>query len=249
MMRKKISIGRGLLGLCAAWVGAQAEEVPFLRTDIVYSSSEVVRGVKHTGAAAKVGAVFSGEHARGLIEGLQPLASGQERRLTVGAAYVWPRWAGVEIEAAVRQSWFSPALASAVRQTLEGELAATLPAWSGFVPRVSYARDFRRKADFVEVGCARSVALTSLGTFLDCAVFSGWATGKDWRPELAGGARSDSYHYWGAEAVVPYRIGLHTTLITGLHYTEEQGRSALNGPPGRGIGQNCWITFGVSLDF
>lgn len=246
---RKLLFASGLLGIGTVCVPTQADEVPVLRAEIQYASSQVIRGVQRTGAATQLAVEIARENWRGRIDGNQPFASGQERQLALGAAYVCPVVAGVQVETSLRHAWFARALAGGAKRTLEAAITATLPAIQGFSPHVAYTHDFRLLADTVELGAARSFALTSLGAFLDCAVFSGWATGDDWRADVAGPRQHDSYRYWGAEVQLPYRIGAHTTLITRLNYTREQGRSTISGPAGMGLGENLWISAGVSFDF
>lgn len=251
MRHRKIIASLLLLALGAGATALRADEESPRRVDLMYGSRGVVAGVERTGATLQTDAVWQGEAWRALAEVATPFAADEERRATVGAGYRWllgedEAW---RVEAALRHTWAERGLASEARRMLTADISVTLPAIRRFTPSVDYAHDFRRQADLVQVALAHSIALTKLGAFVDGKIFSGWAAGEDWRPDAAGLARADSYEYWGVEASVPYRIGLHTTVVAGLHYTSERGRSELNGPSGLSRGQNFWITFGVSLDF
>ena len=109
--------------------------------------------------------------------------------------------------------------------------------------------DFRFRSDTAEVSLARSIALSKWGAFLEINFYAGQVAGADWRPDAPGPRLHDSYAYWGGEARLPYRIGAHTTLTTGLHYAETGGRSSTNGPFGLSAGRVFWLTVGVNLDF
>ena len=66
--------------------------------------------------------------------------------------------------------WFRAVPDNEVRGALELGLAVKLSPMQGFSPRLSYSHDVRLRADTVQVGVARSIALTRLGAFLELNV-------------------------------------------------------------------------------
>jgi hypothetical protein len=249
MGHQKIVVIVWALALGAGTVAVCADEEPTWRFDGQYSSREVVHGVRRAGAAWETAAELTGGAWRGNFASAVPFDAGEERRATLGAAYRWTAGEDFQVETSVQHRWAARGLAAEAKHTWLAGLAATGPSRYGFTPMLSYARDLRRQADVVEAGLARSFPLTRLGAFFDTRVFAGWASGAHWQPDVPGPQRQDSYRYWGAEAQVPYRVGAHTTLKMGLHYTAEAGRSAVNGPGGLAKGGNFWATLGVSFDF
>lgn len=238
-----------LLALLAGPVSTPADEPPVVRADLSYASRYVFRGVERAGSSAQAIVEFSQDDVRGGVWTNLPFAGGAGREVNLNAAYLWPATEGLTLEASVVHAWFSDAPAGDTRRTFEAGLTATLSPGYGFTPSFAYYHDFRLRADTVQVALARSVALAKLGAFLDLNLFAGWATGDDWRPDAPGPRRHDSYGYWGAEAHLPYRVGPHSTVIAGLHYSEAAGRSGTNGPFGRPAHGNIWVTLGISLDF
>ncbi len=229
--------------------GVHAEEVPPVRTDVGYASQYVFRGVGRAGASAQAALELAGDNFRGGLWTNLPFESGEEREVNVNAAYAWQALEGLKLEVSARQYWFSNVPVGGTRRSFEAAFTATLAPISGITPSLDCAHDFRLRADTLQVALAHSLALTGIGAYLDLSCFAGWARGDDWRPDAPGPRRHDSYGYWGAEALLPYRIGPHATLITGLHYADAFGRSPTNGPSGLAGDHNLWVTLGVSLDF
>ena len=178
-----------------------------------------------------------------------PFENGETRELNLHAAYTWQPVDEVSLEALVAQHWFGEVPGDGARHSFEAGLAATLAPISGFTPGLAYYHDFNFRSDTAQVSLARSVALVKWGAFLDLTIFAGWSTGDDWRPDAPGSRSSDSYGYWGGEAQLPYRIGAHSTVTVGLHYTDTLGRSPTRGPFGLPTSRNIWATLGVNLDF
>ena len=238
-----------LVALLAGPLGALADEPPAVRADFSYASRYVFRGVERAGSSAQTTVELSRDDLRGGVWTNVPFAGGAGREMNVNAAYAWHATGDLTLVASVSHSWFSGAPAGDTKRTFETGLTATLAAINGFTPSIAYYHDFRLRADTVQASLARGLALTKLGAFLDLSLFAGWATGDDWRPDEPGPQRHDNYGYWGAEAHLPYRVGPHSTVIAGLHYSDAFGRSGTNGPFGRTARQNLWVTLGVSLDF
>lgn len=239
--------GLALSLLLAGGAPAWADEPPAWRTDFTYASAYVFRGVERAGNSAQGAVEYNQEGFRGGVWASQPFTSGEPGEISLTAAYTWQPAEAVTLEASAGQSWYSDV--AGLDHALEVGLAVTLAPVKGFSPSVGCYHDFRLRADTLQVGVTRSIPLTKLGAFLDLNLFAGWANGDDWRPDAPGPDRHDSYRYWGAEAHLPYRVGAHTTVVTGVHYADNHGRSATNGPFGRSSGQNFWVTVGVNLDF
>lgn len=238
-----------LTAVLAAPLGVQGEEPPAVTADLIYTSRYVHRGIERAGPSAQAGVELAHENLRGGGWINQPLASGAVRESNLSAAYTWPSDRGFTLEASVVHRWFSGVPGGAVKRSFEAGLSATLPAVQGCTPGLAYCHDFRLNADTTQVSLARSFALTRLGAFLELEGLAGWSTGDDWRPDAIGPPRHDSYRYWSGSARLPYRIGLHSTVIAGLHYADASGRSVVNGPFGLTERRNLWVTLGVNLDF
>lgn len=237
------------MALLAGSLRAPAAEPPAVRADFSYASRDVFRGVERAGSSAQATVEFFRDDFRGGVWANLPFAGGTGREVNLNAAYIWHATADLTLEASVAHSWFSGAPAGDTKRTFETGLTATLAAINGFTPGLAYYHDFRLRSDTVQASLTHSLALTKLGAFLDLSLFAGRATGDDWRPDAPGPRRHDNYGYWGAEAHLPYRVGPHSTVIAGLHYSDAIGRSGTNGPFGRTSRQNLWVTLGVSLDF
>ena len=230
-------------------LGGQAEETPLFRADLNFASKYVFRGLEKAGASTQATGEFSRDNLRGGAWINQPLAGGTGREANLNAAYSWPAMPGLTLEASARQYWMSEVSATGVRQSFEAGISAALAPFSGFTPSLAFYHDFRLRADTTLVSLARSIPLTGMGAFLDLNFFAGWVTGENWRPDALGPGRHDGYSNWGADANLPYRIGPHSTVIAGLHFTDASGHSAANGPFAESEGRNLWVTLGVSLDF
>jgi len=243
----KISVWTlGLLMWARAWA---QEEAPWLRVDLAYASSYVFRGVERAGDSAQTAVEFNRDGFRGGLWVNQPFRSGDTREVSLNAAYAWRPADTLTLEASVVHAWFDEVPGGGVKRSLEAGLHAALAPIQGFTPGLEYDHDFRLRADTVQASLARSIALTKLGAFLELNFFTGWVRGDNWRPDGPGLRRHDSYGYWGAEAHVPYRVGPHSTVLAGLHYSDSFGRSITNGPFGRTPRAKLWVTLGVNLDF
>ncbi len=248
-MRFPSKISLGMLGLLAwARAGAQ-EEAPLLRVDLAYASSYVFRGVERARDSVQTAVEFNRDNFRGGLWANQPFSRGDPREVNLNAAYAWRPAESLTLEASVAHAWFDNVPGGGVKRSLEAGLSATLAPAGGFTPSLVYYHDFRLHVDTVQASLARSIALTKLGAFLELNFFTGWVSGDNWRPDAPGPRRQDSYGYWGGEAHVPYRVGPHSTVVTGLHYADSFGRSITNGPFGRAARGKLWVTLGVNLDF
>jgi len=239
-------LGLGLLAWTQGWA---QEEAPPLRMDAAYASSHVFRGVERAGDSAQAAVEFTRDSLRGGLWVNQPLDADDAREVNLNAAYAWQPTDGFTLEASVVHTWFDEVPGGAVDRSFEVGLAATLAPVGGFTPCFAYYHDFRLRAETMQASFARSIALTKLGAFLEFNLFTGWASGADWRPDAPGPRRRDSYGYWGGEVHLPYRVGAHSTVVAGLHYAGTFGRSETNGPFGRASHRNLWVTLGVTLDF
>lgn len=226
----------------------QADE-PEFRSDFAVVSRQVFRGIERAGASAQMNFECAGGGWRGGAWTNQPFDRGQVRETSVNGGYAWDPTGEISLELSTGYSWFSRVPGGGVRHSLEGGLTATVANVHGFVPSVAWWHDFTFDADTLQLACARSIPLTRLGAFLECNAFAGMTTGEEWRPEAPGPRRHDGYSYWGAEVRLPYRVGAHTTVTAGLHYSATSGRSLMNGPFGLSATSNLWATLGVNLDF
>lgn len=243
----KLSVlGLGLLTWALGWA---QEEPPPLRMDVNYVSSHVFRGIERAGGSAQAAMEFNRDGFRGGLWVSQPFDGDDTREVNLNAAYGWQPADGFTLEASVAHTWFDDVPGGGLDRSFEAGLTATLAPVVGFTPSLAYYHDFHLEADTTQVSFARSIALTKLGAFLELNLFTGWASGHDWRPDAPGPRRRDSYGYWGGEVHLPYRVGVHTTVVAGLHYADSFGRSATNGPFGRDSRGNLWVTLGVTLDF
>lgn len=246
--RQKIT-GILFIALWAGPLGVRGDEPPAMLVDFSHATRYVFRGIKRAGPSAQVAAEFNRDSLRGGVRANLPFENGETRELNLHAAYTWRPVDEVSLEALVAQHWFDEVPGGGARHSFEAGLTATLAPISGFTPGLAYYHDFNFRSDTAQVSLARSVALVKWGAYLDLNFFTGWVTGRDWRPDAPGSRLNDGYGYWGGEAHLPYRIGAHTTVTAGLHYTEAFGRSPTSGPFGLSARRNLWITLGVNLDF
>ena len=239
-----------LLGVAPAVSAlAQGDEPPPLRMDAAYASRHVFRGVVRTADSVQANVKLNRGNFRGGLWTNQPFARESAREVNLNAGYGWQATEGLTVDASITHTWFGNVPGGGVVRSWETGLTATLAPMGGFTPSLAYYHDFNYRADTVQVSFARSVALTKLGAFLELNFSAGWARGADWRPEAVGSKRRDGYGYWGGEARLPYRIGVNSTVVAGLHYAATFERSPTTGPFGRTSRGNLWVTLGVNLDF
>ncbi|HVZ66182.1 MAG TPA: hypothetical protein VG936_16560 [Lacunisphaera sp.] len=240
-----------LLAAFAALLSGPAvrADEPAFRSDFAVVSRQVFRGIARAGSSAQMNVEFAGGGWRGDAWTNQPFDRGQVRETNVNAGYAWNPSEEISLELSAGHSWFNRVPGGGVGHSLESGLTATLANVRGFVPSVACWHDFTFDADTVQLACARSIPLTRLGAFLECNAFAGVTAGEDWRPDAPGPRRRDGYGYWGAEVRLPYRVGAHTTITAGLHYSATSGRSLAHGPFGLSATSNFWATLGVNLDF
>jgi hypothetical protein len=241
--------GPGIATVLAVSLAAQTEDMLIAHADFDYASNYQFRGVERAGPSVQAGMDLESGRFSGAVWTNQPLARDQVRESNLNAAYRWSMPAAVSLTASLGNSWFGGVPGGGVSQSLETGLAATFANFKGFSPGVSYFHDFRFRSDTTQATLVRSIALTSLGAFLEIRAYLGWVSGKDWRPDEAGPARVDGYGYWGGEIRLPYRIGMHSTAVAGVRYAENVARSASNGPFGLADRQTVGFTVGVNLDF
>lgn len=246
--RQKIS-GVLLAALLAVPLGARGEEPPAVQMDFGYASRYVFRGVERAGSSAQAAVEFNRDSFHGGMRTNLPFESGETREVNLHVACTWQPVDVLSLGASVAQRWFSQVPGGGVKRSLEAGLTATLAPINGITPGLAYYHDFNFRSDTAQVSLAHSIPLVKWGAFLDLNLFAGWATGKDWRPDAPGPRSRDSYGYWGGEALLPYRIGAHSTVTAGLHYADASGRSPSDGPFGRPARRNLWATLGVNLDF
>ncbi len=240
-----LSVGGGITAALKAQDGEMA-----VRTDLIYASSYVFRGVERANASAQATAELNAGDFRAGLWTSQPFDRDETSELNLSAAYTWHATEVVALEFSAAHGWFNQATGGGVARSFETGVTATFAPIAGFTPSAGYFRDFRFRADTTQVALARSIALTKLGTFLDLNFFAGWSAGKNWRPDATGlDSRRDGYGYWGGEVQLPYRISRLTTVLLGLHYADTFERWAPNGAFGGASRGNLWVTFGVNLDF
>lgn len=237
------------VALLAGPPGVRGDDPPAMQVDFSYASRYVFRGIERAGSSAQAAAEFNRGNFHGGVWANLPFDNGETRELNLHAAYTWRPAEDVSLDASVAQHWFSEVPGGGARHSFETGLVATLAPVSGFTPGLAYYHDFRFRSDTAQVSLAHSIALTQWGAFLELNIYTGWVTGDDWRPDAPGPRAHDSYGYWGGEARLPYRIGAHSTVTVGLHYTDAWGRSPTRGPFGLLARRNLWVTFGVNLDF
>ena len=228
---------------------AQGGEEPVVRADFGFASRQVFRGLVRAGPSAQGGAEFAARGFRAGVWGSLPFDSGETGELDFSAAYAWPATDRLTLEASANFYDFPTAQGGATRQSQAVGLTATWASIAGFTPSLFLQRDFRLEATTVQAAVASGVALPKFGAFLELNLFAGWTEGSNWRPDGPGPRRRDGYGYFGGEARVPYRIGPHSTVVAGLHFTDTAGRSIANGPMSLRQGSSIWATLGVSLDF
>jgi hypothetical protein len=226
---------------------AQTDDAPPARVDVVYASSHVFRGVERARDSAQATLELNREALRGGLWINQPFKGGDPSEVNLNAAYTWTTSNDVTLEASATHAWFAGV--PGVDRSLEVGLVTTLAPAGGFTPSLAYYHDFRFDADTIEVSFARSIALTKLGAFLELSFCAGLASGTDWRPEAAGPRLKDRYGYWGGEVRLPYRVGPHSTVVAGVHYSGNSGRSIAAGAFGGPVRDRLWVTLGVNLDF
>jgi hypothetical protein len=227
---------------------AQSDDSP-VRVDLAYASRSVFRGVARAGDSLQADVEISRDNLRGGLRTSQPFGGSGAREMNLHGGWLWHATDNLTLEPTLAHAWFGDVPGGGVKRSLEAGLAATLSPVQGFTPAVRYYHDFRFRADTVGIAFARSVALTKLGAFLEWNFFGGSVTGGNWRPDAGSPRRRDSYCYWGGEVSLPYRIGAHSTVVAGLHYSEASGWSSTNGPFGRSPHPGAWVTIGVNLDF
>lgn len=238
-----------LPALLAVPHGACGDEPPAVQLDFGYASRYVFRGVERAGSSAQAAVKINHDSFNGGVWTNLPFESGETREVNLHVGYTWQPADALGLEASVAQRWFSAVPGGGAKRSLETGLTATLVPINGITPGLAYYHDFNFRSDTAQVSLARSLPLVKWGAFLDLNLFAGWATGKDWRPDAPGPRSRDSYGYWGGEALLPYRIGAHSTVTAGLHYADASGRSLSDGPFGRPARRNLWVTLGVNLDF
>lgn len=238
----------GLFFLLLLAVRAQ-DELPPVRVDVGYASAYVFRGVERARDSAQAGLELNRGNFRAGAWLNQPFDGDDARETNVSAAYAWQPADEISLDFSLTHAWFAQVPGGGVDRSFEAGVSATLAPIQGFTPGLAWYHDFRFDADTTQLSLARSIALTKLGAFLEVNFFAGLVNGRDWRPDAAGAHRRDGYGYWGGEVHLPYRVGPHSTIIAGIHYADNFGRSAANGPFGRASTGKFWVTLGVNLDF
>jgi uncharacterized protein (TIGR02001 family) len=91
--------------------------------------------------------------------------------------------------------------------TLEAFVGITADA-GGFTPSVYLYHDLDLEVTTIQGSLGFSFPMESVGTSLDLSVNVGHTTGGD----------SDSYTYYGASVVLPYKLNDNATITLGLHW-------------------------------
>jgi hypothetical protein len=214
-----------------------------------YASARIFRGVERSGSAAQASLDLAGNGLRGGIWTSQPLRSGEPGETDLSAGYSWKIAGPVTLEATVTQYLFTRTAPGGTKQSTEAGFQATWADESGLTATLAGFHDFRLKADGAQAAVSYSLALKSLGAYLELSSFAGWVNGADLRPDSAGPATKDAYAYFGVEAQLPYRVGAHTTVTTGVHLTDTTGQSRSWSPVNAAGGARGWVSIAVNFDF
>jgi hypothetical protein len=198
-------------------------------------------------AQASVDFTNNGFHAGAWTS--RPLAVGGSGETDLEAGYAFKITEQFTLEPTVTQYTYANATPDATRQSTEAGLQAVWEAGGGWTASVACYHDFRLQADTAQAEAGYSLALKNLGAFLEFNSFAGWANGANLRPGAAGPRVHDGYAYCGAEVRLPYRVGAHTTVVAGLHFSDAVGQSRSWSPTGAGSTARGWFSFAVNFDF
>lgn len=245
-LRKVSAVIASLLG-AGGLLAQLGEEAPPFRFDVIYATSQVFRGVERARDSAQAAIEFNRGGLRGGAWLGQPFDRDDPGEVNLNIGYGWETSGGTGLEVTLANTWFNEV--PGVDRSLEAGLRVTFAATGGFTPSLAYYHDFCFASDTAEVAFARSIPLTKLGAFLELNLFAGLVQGRDWRPDAVGPRLQDGYGYWGGDLSLPYRVGPHTTVVAGVHYSGAAGRSISNGPFGSRSSDKLWLSLGVNLDF
>jgi len=214
-----------------------------------YASERVFRGVERSGAAAQGSVSISGDGFRGSVWTSQPFGRSEPGEIDLHAGYAARVTGQLTVEMMAIQYVFSSPAPGATRQSTEAGVQATWTSSGGVSATLAGYHDFRLRADTVQAGATYSLPLKSFGAFLDLDAFAGCARGSDLLPDSVGGPVSDAYSYFGMGATLPYRVGAHTTVVAGVHFTDTNGQSRRWSPIGAAGGARGWVSLAVNVDF
>lgn len=218
-------------------------------TEIGYTSRRVFRGVERAGHSAQAALVLQRDGFRGTVRLGEAFAGDEPGEAELGAGYAFKPTDRLTIEAGATQFLLFDAPAGATKRSTEARVSAAWALREGLAPSLTYAHDFRLRADTWEAALDYEVPLPKLGAFLELRFYAGWNQADDLRPDAAGPRVRDGYGYWGARARLPYRVGEHTTLEGVAQLAGAVHQSRFWSPIGQGGGLRGWVGFAVSFDF
>jgi hypothetical protein len=218
-------------------------------TQVGLATQDVFRGVKQSGA----GAEGTFQVARGTwrvgVDFNQPFDRNEPEEGDLHAAYAWKVSTGLNIEAIVTQRWFSGVEPGVTTHSFEAGLTAGWTLSNGFSVEIAGFHDLRLRADTLHATVNYSMPLKSLGAYLEWNASIGTVSARDLLPDTVGAPVRASYCYYAASVRLPYRIGAHTTLVTGLHVAESDGQSRAWSPIAASGGLRAWADVGLNFDF
>lgn len=227
----------------------QSASEPGLAVSVDHLSERVFRGLERADDTAQVGVAWRGEAWRAAWKGYAPLRSDAPAEWRLEGGWGMKAGARASFETTLAWSHVTRPLGGMARDALE--FGATV-AWA--LPReavvsVAAFHDFTHEATTGEAAVARGIPLTRLGAYLDLRAFVGWSDARDWLPRAAGGRVAGGYGYFGADAVLPYRIGEITSVTLGLSYSEAWNARDAGIFAGAGGRRNLAARIGVTFDF
>ena len=246
MMRRLVLVSSLLAAVCG--LNAQEDET-VTAPAISLVSRSVFRGVEQSGAGAQGTFQVSRNAWRVGMAVVQPFDHHDPREVDFNAAYVWKATERINLEAVLKQRWFTEVPPGATKDSFEAGLSAAWSPASGWVVELAGFHDCRLKADTVQVTANYSMPLKNLGVYLERSASLGTSSARDLRPDAPGGPIRDSYSYYTASVRLPYRIGAHTKLVAGLYIAETDGQSLFWSPIAAPGGFQAWAELGLSLDF
>jgi hypothetical protein len=225
------------------------DDETLLTTGAGWASARVFRGVERSGAATQAFAGVAGDGLSGKIWTSQPFNHGVAGETDLEIGYSGKISTQFALEATATQFLFEGGAAGATRQSTEAGLKASWISAAGLKASLAVFHDFRLRMNTVETAAGYSLPLKSLGAYLELDSFAGWADGTDLLPDATLPRVRDGYAYFGAEARLPYRVGRHTTVEAGLHFSDAIGQSRSWSPTGHPGGAHSWASFAVNFDF
>ncbi len=241
-----------VLWLIAAVSGLHAQEDEAAPTaTVAIASQRVFRGVKCSGASGQGSFQVARDTWRMGAEFIQPFDHDEPDEGNLNADYGWHATKQLKLEASVTSRWFSKMPPGATRYSFEAGISAAWTLPKDFSLELAAFHDWRLKADTLQATVNYSMPLKSLGAYLEWSASVGTATARDLRPAAVGSSAPvrDAYSYYTASVRLPYRIGPHSMLVTGVHLAKTDNQSPFWSPIGARSGTRVWAELGLSFDF